>query len=666
VVKAHSTSRFAFAGGLALVIALLAVLTLRVAGNHKGLRHFAHELADAPAAKLEWLADSTGRMSVTDVAARPSTEWHAWDGKHYLIAGRGETLWLRITLHNADSQPLRAVLQETDYYMDRVEGWLLSAAPGDAERAPAPTWQPLGGGKAPQAWERPWWAWRAAFEVEVPPGQTRVTCVRLEDYYFPFTWWQWWPRKDDYVAAEFRELLVKTLCFGALTAMWLYNAVLWLRLRLPDVGYYVGYAAAMTGFNFLENGGLALVEDFVSPPWRPVLEVAALALAAHCITRFARLFLDTENRMPRFDRFLRRLGIAWVAVFCGSFTMPWTSLTFWLAIGVLGISATHLLLLGGAVVASRAGLRPARFFILAFGALCLGALPGSIVWGSGANTHPATIWLLAGSTLEMLLLSFAVADRFAQTQRRLVEETEQRRVIEEAYADELEIEVRERTRELQAANADKDRMLAVIGHDLRSPLTGLMRSADDATGEFARDTARTSRALLLMIEDLVLWARLRAGTRFMAMHRVSGIVEPALALHRSLAEHGGIDVRVEMPEELRVETDLVLAQTLVRNLLANALKFADARVVLRAVPDAPDGVRVTIANDGPPLAPEVAARFAAGEDEPMTATGGLGLRLCREICRALRTPLEAGNAADGGTEFAFTLKAVAEGTEKNL
>jgi hypothetical protein len=42
------------------------------------------------------------------------------------------------------------------------------------------------------------------------------------------------------------------------------------------------------------------------------------------------------------------------------------------------------------------------------------------------------------------------------------------------------------------------------------------------------------------------------------------------------------------------------------------------------------------------------------------------LRLCREICRALRTPLEAGNAADGGTEFAFTLKAVAEVTEKNL
>ena len=40
--------------------------------------------------------------------------------------------------------------------------------------------------------------------------------------------------------------------------------------------------------------------------------------------------------------------------------------------------------------------------------------------------------LLAGSTLEMLKLSLAAADRFAQTQRKLVEETEQRRMIEAA------------------------------------------------------------------------------------------------------------------------------------------------------------------------------------------------------------------------------------------
>lgn len=46
----------------------------------------------------------------------------------------------------------------------------------------------------------------------------------------------------------------------------------------------------------------------------------------------------------------------------------------------------------------------------------------------------------------MTLLSFAVADRFEQTQRKLAAETEQRRAMEDAYADEPELEVRERTR----------------------------------------------------------------------------------------------------------------------------------------------------------------------------------------------------------------------------
>jgi two-component system, sensor histidine kinase LadS len=155
----------------------------------------------------------------------------------------------------------------------------------------------------------------------------------------------------------------------------------------------------------------------------------------------------------------------------------------------------------------------------------------------------------------------------------------------------------------------------------------------------------------------VLWARLRAGTRVVSSHSARALLAPAVALHRALAERGGTELLVEVPAGLRVDTDLVLAQTLVRNLLANALKFARTRVVLRAQEDATGGVRFTVGNDGPALAPEIAARLAAGQDGPMTATGGLGLRLCREICHALGLRLEAAAAAEGGTEFGFTLPA---------
>jgi signal transduction histidine kinase len=317
------------------------------------------------------------------------------------------------------------------------------------------------------------------------------------------------------------------------------------------------------------------------------------------------------------------------------------------------------------MMAWRAGAVQARFFVAAFGLLFAGATPAVITWLNDDIAAGAARALLAGCTLEMIMLSFAVADRFAQTQRQLVEETEQRRMMEEAYADELEMEVRERRHELKQANADKDRMLAVIGHDLRSPLTGLMRSADEARGEFAREVAQTGRALLLMIEDLVLWARLRAGTRAVSTYSARALLAPAIALHRTVAEQEGIELVVDVADEGRVETDLVLTQTLVRNLLANALKFARTRAVLRTAEQA-DGVRFTVSNDGPPLPPDVAARLVSGEDEPMTATGGLGLRLCREICGALGMKLEARAAAEGGTEFGFVMKKTASVARKEM
>ena len=204
--------------------------------------------------------------------------------------------------------------------------------------------------------------------------------------------------------------------------------------------------------------------------------------------------------------------------------------------------------------------------------------------------------------------------------------------------------MRERTHELAVANADKDRMLTVVGHDLRGPLTGLMRVADGDRGEVGREVTRTVGVVLLLIEDLVLWARLREGVKHPAEHPAESLTAAAVALHRTQAELREIALAVDVPAELQVRTDLVLAQTLVRNLLANALKFAETRVELRAEVG-PAGARFIVGNDGPPLPPEVAARFASGQNEPITATGGLGLRLCREICAALGTKLEAGAAA---------------------
>jgi signal transduction histidine kinase len=636
--------------GLIAVFAGLAWLLFALAGYREGMVNLPGD-----GSRLETLADPRPELTLAEAAAAPATAWREWPGTTYLVAAAGKATWLRVRLRNPGENPMQGVLSDSEYLPDRVDAWW---------RAEEGGWRHFAAGESIAGAHKPLWGRTAAFPVTVRAGGEQTVFLRVTDRYNAYLWPRWWPRAADFYQAQMRDTLAEAICYGGLLALLLYNSVLWLRLRFPDIGAYVPYAGAMLLFNFLSNGGPALLGFGLGSPGKEMLVGGALALSGAFVIQFARMFLGTAATAPGPDRWLRVARRGWLVMAASAAAVPWFSAPLWFDGIVALIALTHLSLLAVALLVWRRGVGHARFFIAAFGLLFIGALPAVVAWLGQDMRAWAAMTLLAGSLLEMLLLSFALADRFAQTQSRLVEETEQRRMIEQTYADELEIEVRERTRELQEANADKDRLLVVIGHDLRSPLTGLMRAADGEPGEFARDVSRIGRALLLLIEDLALWARLRAGTRALAVHPAAAVTAAAVALHRTLAGQDRIVLVVAVPEGLRVGTDLVLAQTLVRNLLANALKFARSQVELRAECTA-EGVRFSVRNDGAPLPPEVAARFTANLDEPLSATGGLGLRLCREICQALGTRLEAGSVAGGGTEFTFTLREAAAG-EKSL
>jgi signal transduction histidine kinase len=612
-------------------------------------------LADVDEATAEWRVDATAQRTREDVAVDVAGEWRRLPENGVIAWTSPAVAWVRVTLRNPGAEDVRGVLADDDYFLDRVEAWRLAGG----------EWRHARSGEAVPAAEKPIAGRDAAFPVTVPAGGETVVYLRAEDRLTGLLRLSWWPDQGVFQAVQARRGLAEGVYLGVLFALLGYNALLWLRLRIADIGCYVLYLGAGAVFILLARAQVAVLGGTLPSPWLELALVIAIAASVVFLTQFARVFLDLAvSPSPWPHRITRGLQVAVLLVAAGALTTPWMHDQVWLALAVGAAGVTHATLCVLAIAAWRRGVRTARFFIAAFGCLFAGTLPMVAVWWWGdAFKDIAMQGLMIGSALEMLLLSFATADRFAQAQRRIIEETEHRRTMEEAYADELETEVRERTRELEEANADKDRMLAVIGHDLRGPLTGLMKSADRPTAEFVRETAGTGRALLLMIEDLVLWARMRAGTREIAAHPARALLQPAVALHRALAVSGGTELVIDVPDNLRVGTDLVLAQTLVRNLLANALKFARTRVVLRAEGGA-DGVCFSVSNDGEPLRAEIVARLVSGQNEPMTATGGLGLRLCREICAALGMKLEARAPAGGGAEFAFTLPAADDSTEE--
>lgn len=652
--SSRSASWLPIAGLLLVVVGALGWLLLGYAGNQAGRT----VLPDAQGSTVDYVVDYGRRLTLEDLRQLPAERWRHWKAdRSYVSTEQGDDVWLRVTVRNPGEQELRGVIENDDFFADRVDVWIDES--GGAVR------HLRSGETVPEA-EKAIAGREVAWPLTVPARGERVVWVRVSNFFSAYAVPVWWPEEAAFNRAVQHSAQAEGIYLGGLLALLGYNVLLWLRLRAKDIGCYVLYLSTAAAFMALARAqGPAYGWALGSPVMENAL-VTMMALSGIFLTQFARIFLETARVLPRAERWMNAwCGVLLVPI-AGAIAMPSWPWLDWMKWLVPAIGLTHAGLLGLAVAAWRAGVRQARYFVYSFGCLFAGLLPMVLVWLWHDLLRDAGMrGLMIGSALEMLLLSLAVADRFAQAQRQLVEETEQRRMIEETYAEELEVEVRERTQELMAANADKDRMLAVIGHDLRSPLTGLMRSADRAPGDFAREVTRTGRELLLLIEDLVVWARLRAGAGAPGLYPARAVVEPAVALHRALAEQGGTELGLAVQPDLRVKTDLVLAQTLVRNLLANALKFARSRVVLRVAQEGA-GVRFTVGNDGPALSAEVAARFAAGHDEPLSATGGLGLRLCREICRALGNRLEAGTGQDGGTEFSFVLPSAPGANEKPI
>lgn len=613
---------------------------------------------------VEILAGQHADLPLAEVMRLPASVWKGWPGGDHIGGRHGVELWLRLTLPNRGDVPQAGVLDSGDYFADRAEAWLEG---NDGK------WERMISGEAVADGEKALSGRDVAFPVVVPARGERVVYLRVTDFFAPVTLPAWWPVGHDFHAAKARGLLAEGIYLGGLLALFGYNAMLWLRLRQTDIGWYVGCLGATVAFMILARGQIGALGWTPGSPGLEIGLTVVIALSALLLTGFAREFLELKTRAARLDRVAFGVQLVLLALVVGAFATPWMKSAKMLELAVETMGITHLSLFGLAVWSWRAGVRQARFLVLSFGCLFSATLPAVVIWlWDGSHKNLAVMGLMIGSALEMLVLSLAVADRFAQAQREkavaqehLLEETEQRRAIEEAYADELAVEVRERTRELEEANTDKDRMLTVIGHDLRGPLAGLTQSAELLTAapaaeleQFVGNTARLGREVLLLIEDLVLWARLRTGVTVPpGRHSVRAVVAPVVALHRTMADRRGITFTIAVPEGLFVATDLVLAQTLLRNLVANALKFARSEVVVSAgAPATAAGVvELTVSDDGPGLPAAVLAGLAAESPALPGAEGGLGLRLCVEIGRALEAKLAVQSGRSEGTEFKFVL-----------
>jgi PAS domain S-box-containing protein len=196
----------------------------------------------------------------------------------------------------------------------------------------------------------------------------------------------------------------------------------------------------------------------------------------------------------------------------------------------------------------------------------------------------------------------------------------------------------------EAANRSKDEFLAMVSHELRSPLnailgyTRILRSGPgdrDAINKAIAVIERGAKAQLQIIEDLLDSARIVTGKLRIEPGPVDlvPVLEAALDTVSPAASAKGVTLVANFgPQPEEALGDSTRLQQIVWNLLSNAVKFTPegGRVELRIEHDA-DHIRIIVSDSGkgidPAFLPFVFERFSQADASSARRFGGLGLGL---------------------------------------
>lgn len=216
----------------------------------------------------------------------------------------------------------------------------------------------------------------------------------------------------------------------------------------------------------------------------------------------------------------------------------------------------------------------------------------------------------------------------------------------------------------------REQFLAVVGHDLRSPLQAAGMAAETLAdmdlppraGRLAKVITASAKRMTDLIDDIMDFARARLASGIPVAQLDQG--DLAAVVSRVVAEvaaaHPGATIvsELNLPETLRF--DPVRLQQLFANLLNNAIAHGDTRRAIRVdgyIED--DAIVVSVTNFGTPIDPATQGMLFQPFSRPESATPrpglGLGLYIASEIARAHDGTLSVCSSTDEGTCFSLRL-----------
>ena len=305
------------------------------------------------------------------------------------------------------------------------------------------------------------------------------------------------------------------------------------------------------------------------------------------------------------------------------------------------------------------------------------ALVGSLV----PEDYAASLSQVTETMSELAAMHRDAERNQRELKRRADELTRLNRDLEESNRGvrTLHAELDEKTESLVRAAEIKSRVVANVSHEFRTPLHSILGLArllnNPANGPLSAEQLKqvqfirtSAEALFELVNDLLDLSKVESGkatlrpTRFATtdfLGALRGMMRPLVSADSA------VELRVEEPPALMLDTDEAKVSQVLRNLVSNALKFTEkGHVTITAEHGPDDTVCFRVSDTGIGIAPEHQERVfeeftqVEGPLQKKVKGTGLGLALSRRLAEFLGGSLTVRSEPGRGSTFSFTIPRV--------
>lgn len=235
--------------------------------------------------------------------------------------------------------------------------------------------------------------------------------------------------------------------------------------------------------------------------------------------------------------------------------------------------------------------------------------------------------------------------------------------------------LKESEAQLKELNATKDKLFSVIAHDLRNPVHNILGLSellikkvndfgDEESEKYVSFINSSAKNTFTLLENLLNWSKSETNLINFNPKKIilSNVILEIIKLEKSLANTKNISLDYFALDEIEVYADENVLNTILRNLISNAIKFTSIGGHIRVFTiSKEDHVEITISDDGIGMNKEkLKGLFNITSNSTTMGTAnekgsGLGLVLCKEFVEKHKGKIWVESEEGKGSDFKFTL-----------